>query len=86
MGSIVSKLFLDFWIFFIFTRSLKTKLNHKRECGIGPFYRSHPLTGLVETFSVGLVETCFNYPLATLHAIIHIGIDRNHTLTCKCSI
>ena len=34
---------------------------------------------LVETFSVGLVETCFNYPHATLYAIIHFGIDRNHT-------
>ena len=46
--------------------SLKMKLNHKRKYGFNPCYRSHPLTGLVETFSVGLVETCLNYPLATL--------------------
>ena len=42
------------------------------------FDRSHPLTGLVETFSVGLVETCFNYQIGTLYAIIHFGIDRTN--------
>ena len=39
----------------------------------------NPVTGLVETFYVGLIETCFNYPIATLYAIIHFGIDRTNT-------
>ena len=39
---------------------------------------SQPLTLLVETFSVGLVETCFNYPIATLYAIIYFGIDHTN--------
>ena len=38
-----------------------------------------PVTGLVETFYVGRIETCFNYPIATLYAIIHFGIDRTNT-------
>ena len=37
-----------------------------------------PITGIVETFSEGLVETCFNYPFATLYAKTHFGIDRSN--------
>ena len=37
-----------------------------------------PPNVLVETFSVGLVETCFNYPIAALYAIIHLGADRTN--------
>ena len=33
MGSIVSKLFLDFWIFFIFTRSLSLVWYNKKNLG-----------------------------------------------------
>ena len=54
--------------------STKTEMKSQKKCGVSPFYRSHPLTGLVETFSVGLVETCFNYPRATLYIINHFGI------------
>ena len=37
------------------------------------------VTGFVEQQFVEQVETSFNYPLSTLYAIIHFGIDGNHT-------
>ena len=51
--------------------STKNEMKSQKKYGVSPFYRSHPLAGLVKTFSVGLVETCFNYTLATLYAVIH---------------
>ena len=36
MGSIVSKLFLDFWIFFIFTRSLSSKSANNNRANLPP--------------------------------------------------
>ena len=59
--------------------STKNEMKSHNKYEVSPFYRSHPLTGLVETFSVGLVETCFNYPFAALYAILHFGIDRTNT-------
>ena len=51
-------------------------MKSQKKYGVSPFYRSHPLTWLVETFSVGLVET---YPFAKLYTIINFGIDRTNT-------
>ena len=55
--------------------SIKNEMKSQKKYGVSLFYRSHLLTGSFETFSVGLVETNFNYPLAMLYAINHIGID-----------
>ena len=58
--------------------SPKTKYNRKRKCDVSPFYRSYPLAGLVETFSVAC-ETCFNRPFTTLHVILTFAIDRSNS-------
>ena len=36
--------------------STTNEIKSLQKYGVCPFYRSHPLTGLVETFSEGLVE------------------------------
>ena len=69
-------LFSSYFKRYVFT---KNEIKSQKEIWRQFILSVAPLTGLVETFSVGLVETCFNYPLATLYAIIDFGTDRNHT-------
>ena len=50
--------------------SLKNEIKSQKEIWRQSIVSVAPVTGLVETFSVGLADTCFNYPLVTLYYAI----------------
>ena len=51
-------------------------MKSQNKYGVSPFYRSHPLTGLVETFSVTIHSLpCMQYFISELIVLIHKHVN-----------